>query len=114
MADIILSQNECGKILVDPHQEIYSFMGAKNAMATVAATVDKSKIVERRLTRSFRFGYEIADVANTLPRLKGETTCLIGSRWDLPDPVRGPPGQIKKRFRLFTVFQGRRMLMEWR
>ena len=88
MADIILSQNECGKILVgDPHQEIYSFMGAKNAMATVAATVDKSKIVERRLTRSFRFGYEIADVANTLLRLKGETTCLIGSRRDLPDPV---------------------------
>ena len=88
MADIILSQKECGKILVgDPHQEIYSFMGAKNAMATVAATVDKSKIVERRLTRSFRFGYEIADVANTLLRLKGETTCLIGSRRDLPDPV---------------------------
>ena len=93
MADIILSQKECGKILVgDPHQEIYSFMGAKNAMATVAATVDESKIVERRLSRSFRFGYEIADVANALLRLKGETACVLGARRELPEPVPGGAG----------------------
>ena len=93
MADIILSQKECGKILVgDPHQEIYSFMGAKNAMATVAATVDESKIVERRLSRSFRFGYEIADVANALLRLKGETACVLRARRELPEPVPGGGG----------------------
>ena len=50
MADIILQQEGCAKILVgDPHQEIYSFMGAKNAMAAVAASVPKERIVERHL-----------------------------------------------------------------
>ena len=56
MADIILQQEGCAKILVgDPHQEIYSFMGAKTRMAAVAASVPKERIVERHLRRSFRF-----------------------------------------------------------
>ena len=80
MADIVMQQ-PCAKILVgDPHQEIYSFMGAKNAMAAVAAAVPRSRIVERSLARSFRFGYEIASVANSLLRLKGETACVLGAR----------------------------------
>ena len=38
MADILLSQ-EVAKILVgDPHQQIYGFRGATNAMAQVEAT----------------------------------------------------------------------------
>ena len=44
MADIILQQEGCAKILVgDPHQEIYSFMGAKNAMAAVAAACRRNE-----------------------------------------------------------------------
>ena len=57
MADIILQQEGCAKILGgEPHQESYSFMGATNAMAAVAASVPKERIVERHLRRSFRFG----------------------------------------------------------
>lgn len=80
MADIVLQQTGCAKILVgDPHQEIYSFMGARDAMRAAAARVDKSKVTERRLSRSFRFGREIAAVANSLLRLKGETAPVLGA-----------------------------------
>ena len=80
MADIVLQQTGCAKILVgDPHQEIYSFMGARDAMRAAVARVDKSKVTERRLSRSFRFGREIAAVANSLLRLKGETAPVLGA-----------------------------------
>ena len=81
MADVVTRQSGCGKILVgDPHQEIYSFMGAKNAMEAVAASVDASLVTERRLSRSFRFGPEIAAVANSILRLAGEDACVLGAR----------------------------------
>nr|XP_028601782.1 F-box DNA helicase 1 isoform X2 [Podarcis muralis] len=58
--DIVLSQS-CGAILVgDPHQQIYSFRGAVNALAEVSHTH------MFYLTKSFRFGSEIAYVAATL------------------------------------------------
>ncbi|KAK3581277.1 hypothetical protein CHS0354_033010 [Potamilus streckersoni] len=57
ITDILLSQPQ-GKILVgDPHQQIYSFRGAVNAMEKVQA----DNIFY--LTQSFRFGPEIAHVA---------------------------------------------------
>ena len=88
MADIVLSQVGCAKILVgDPHQEIYSFMGAKNAMESVLRTVNKKQITQRRLSRSFRFGVEIASVANSLLRLKGETAPVLGAAIDWRDDV---------------------------
>ena len=43
------------------------------------ARVDKKKVTERRLSRSFRFGREIAAVANSLLRLKGETAPVLGA-----------------------------------
>ncbi|XP_041110648.1 F-box DNA helicase 1 [Polyodon spathula] len=58
--DIILSQS-CGKILVgDPHQQIYTFRGAVNALYEVPHTHIYY------LTQSFRFGPEIAYVGATL------------------------------------------------
>nr|XP_060632386.1 F-box DNA helicase 1 isoform X3 [Anolis sagrei ordinatus] len=58
--DIILSQ-PCGVILVgDPHQQIYSFRGAVNAMSEVPHTHIYY------LTQSFRFGAEIAYVGATI------------------------------------------------
>lgn len=62
----IMSQ-KCPKILVgDPHQQIYGFRGAKNAMALALA--DHTFY----LTKSFRFGPEIAYVAACiLDALKG-------------------------------------------
>ena len=60
VADILLSQ-PLAKILVgDPHQQIYGFRGATNAMARVEATH------VYYLTQSFRFGSEIASVASSL------------------------------------------------
>jgi F-box protein 18 (helicase) len=95
MADIVLQQTGCAKILVgDPHQEIYSFMGARDAMRAAVARVDKSKVTERRLSRSFRFGREIAAVANSLLRLKGETAPVLGAAREAGDartPRRPPP-----------------------
>ncbi|XP_016075245.1 PREDICTED: F-box DNA helicase 1 isoform X2 [Miniopterus natalensis] len=57
---IILSQ-PCGKIFVgDPHQQIYTFRGAVNALFTVPHTH------VFYLTQSFRFGVEIAYVGATI------------------------------------------------
>uniref|UniRef100_A0A8C3PA34 F-box DNA helicase 1 n=1 Tax=Chrysemys picta bellii TaxID=8478 RepID=A0A8C3PA34_CHRPI len=58
--DIVLSQT-CGIIFVgDPHQQIYTFRGAVNALFTVPHT----HIFY--LTQSFRFGPEIAYVGSTI------------------------------------------------
>jgi len=72
-SDIVLSQS-CPKILVgDPHQQIYSFRGARDAMKSIKATQTMY------LTHSFRFGSEIAWLANQiLHSFKGETQNLFG------------------------------------
>nr|XP_020457108.1 F-box DNA helicase 1 isoform X2 [Monopterus albus] len=58
--DVLLSQC-CGKILVgDPHQQIYTFRGAVNALQIV----DHTHVYY--LTQSFRFGAEIAYVGATI------------------------------------------------
>ena len=68
MLDIFLKQTNTPKIFVgDPHQQIYLFRGAVNALDLVEA----NQIFY--LTQSFRFGPEIAYVANCcLEVLKGE------------------------------------------
>lgn len=75
ITEIVRSQS-CAKILVgDPHQQIYSFRGARDAMAQVAA--DHTFY----LTHSFRFGGNIARAANmVLSRFKGEERRLVGLR----------------------------------
>ncbi len=56
----------------DPHQQIYSFRGATNALESVRATHTYY------LTQSFRFGPEIAYVANCcLGTLKGEKRLFV-------------------------------------
>ncbi|XP_067118337.1 F-box DNA helicase 1-like [Centruroides vittatus] len=60
MLDFLLKQ-PCPKILVgDPHQQIYGFRGAKNALEEVNCTHTYY------LTQSFRFGPEIAYVASCI------------------------------------------------
>jgi len=75
ITDIILSQN-CPKILVgDPHQQIYAFRGAQDAMQRIET--DKTFY----LTYSFRFGEEIAWIANKiLHTFKNEKQSLKGFR----------------------------------
>ncbi|XP_060587800.1 F-box DNA helicase 1-like, partial [Ruditapes philippinarum] len=75
ITDILLRQRQ-GKILVgDPHQQIYSFRGAVNAMNRINADTIFY------LTQSFRFGPEIAQVAmSCLEVLKKEKKkTLVGS-----------------------------------
>ncbi|EBH3381990.1 ATP-dependent helicase [Salmonella enterica] len=71
---IVLSQR-CRVVLVgDRHQQIYRFRGADNAMDT-----PQLEHADRLwLTNSFRFGPEVANVANRLLALKGETHKVIG------------------------------------
>uniref|UniRef100_A0A3B4GBP1 F-box DNA helicase 1 n=1 Tax=Pundamilia nyererei TaxID=303518 RepID=A0A3B4GBP1_9CICH len=71
--DVLLSQS-CGKILVgDPHQQIYTFRGAVNALNVVEHTHIYY------LTQSFRFGAEIAYVGATILKVcKGVKKILVG------------------------------------
>ncbi|EBJ2070759.1 ATP-dependent helicase [Salmonella enterica] len=71
---IVLSQR-CRVVLVgDRHQQIYRFRGADNVMdAPQLEHADRLW-----LTNSFRFGPEVANVANRLLALKGETHKVTG------------------------------------
>ncbi|XP_054908665.1 F-box DNA helicase 1 [Poeciliopsis prolifica] len=71
--DVLLAQG-CGKILVgDPHQQIYTFKGAVNALHAVHHT----HIFY--LTQSFRFGAEIAFVGAAILKVcKGVKKILVG------------------------------------
>ncbi|XP_069556232.1 F-box DNA helicase 1 isoform X1 [Brachyistius frenatus] len=73
--DVLLSQR-CGKILVgDPHQQIYTFKGAVNALRVV----DHTHIYY--LTQSFRFGAEIAYVGATILKVcKRVQKILVGGK----------------------------------
>ena len=55
----------------DEHQAIYSFRGARNAMALLEAEED------HLLTGSFRFGPEVAEVANRILEAKGEASLRL-------------------------------------
>jgi superfamily I DNA/RNA helicase len=57
----------------DKNQAIYSWRGAENAM------VDLPCDQEGTLSKSFRFGQEVADAANTVLRALGTKTKLIGN-----------------------------------
>ncbi|XP_070559585.1 F-box DNA helicase 1-like [Ptychodera flava] len=87
--DILLSQ-DCPKILVcDPHQQIYSFKGARNAMREAPS----SQVFY--LTQSFRFGPQIGYIAScVLENFKRITEkTIVGN--DKQDSVYGDvEGQV--------------------
>ncbi|XP_051544613.1 F-box DNA helicase 1-like [Myxocyprinus asiaticus] len=91
--DVMLSQS-CGKILVgDPHQQIYTFRGAVNALHAVPHTHIYY------LTQSFRFGSEIAYVGATiLDCCKKVKQILVGGNQD--GFVRGEDSQTLERLKL--------------
>lgn len=71
----IFDKQKCGKILVgDPYQSIYGFRNAIDAMSKIKT--DKYY----NLTMSFRFGQQIANFANSVLALRGETKQLIGMK----------------------------------
>ncbi|CAF0781976.1 unnamed protein product [Didymodactylos carnosus] len=71
----IINNQRVSKILVgDRHQQIYAFRGAVDAMSKMESTVTFY------LTKSFRFGYEIAFVSNLLlQKFCNETKYLVGN-----------------------------------
>ncbi|XP_047431382.1 F-box DNA helicase 1 isoform X2 [Mugil cephalus] len=73
--DVLLSQS-CGKILVgDPHQQIYTFRGAVNALHATEHTHIYY------LTQSFRFGADIAYVGATILNVcKKVEKILVGGK----------------------------------
>lgn len=75
LLDVFESQEHAQRVLVgDAQQQIYAWRGAMNAMER--ADTDHRTL----LTQSFRFGPEIAEVANdVLSRIKGADIRLIGS-----------------------------------
>ncbi|CAH1782586.1 unnamed protein product [Owenia fusiformis] len=105
ITDIMLRQSQAKILVGDPHQQIYSFRGAVNAMERVQA----SHIFY--LTQSFRFGPEVAFAASCiLEHLKGEKTkTLVGN--GIPGSVLGESnGQIaivtRTNFQLFQEAVG--------
>ncbi len=78
----LVMRQRCQLIFVgDPHQQIYRFRGADNALE-IPGMADATHL---KLTNSFRFGPEVALVANAILALKDETTPLLG---------RGKPDEI--------------------
>lgn len=79
----ILLQQECQKIWCgDSNQEIYAWAGAHNALDAVVETGTK----RAELSHSFRFGPEIAEVANyVLSRIPGNRMVITGA---------GGPGNV--------------------
>ena len=67
----VLSQQNCQIIYVgDPYQQIYEWRGAVNAMSSVEASI------EARLSMTFRFGRELAEIATELLQNLGESAPL--------------------------------------
>jgi hypothetical protein len=68
----ILKRSPLQRVYVgDPRQQIYAWRGAVNAMAKIEAP-------ESRLTRSFRFGEELAQGVRRITRLFGEEVPVVG------------------------------------
>ncbi|KAK6537136.1 hypothetical protein TWF694_011334 [Orbilia ellipsospora] len=86
MANIILRQRDAAGIIIigDPYQMIYGFRGARNEC------FDDEKLPPTKtfhLTRSFRFGREVADIANLILGSVGERTPVHGVNMNVPSPA---------------------------
>ncbi|MDR9863412.1 UvrD-helicase domain-containing protein [Pseudomonas baetica] len=83
IADLVKIQRIRRVAVGDPHQQIYRFRGAEDALGS-----DWMADAERHyLTQSFRFGPAVAHVANIILFYKGETRKLQGL---------GPNTQVKR------------------
>jgi superfamily I DNA/RNA helicase len=74
VASLVMEQDLATILVGDPHQQIYRWRGADNALHS-----EYTKEADRLyLTNSFRFGPNVAMVANALLSYKGETNKVIG------------------------------------
>eukprot|EP00931_Biecheleriopsis_adriatica_P041309 TRINITY_DN23625_c0_g2_i4.p1 TRINITY_DN23625_c0_g2~~TRINITY_DN23625_c0_g2_i4.p1 ORF type:complete len:1101 (-),score=235.44 TRINITY_DN23625_c0_g2_i4:85-3351(-) len=81
IACVVTSQS-CARILVgDEHQAIYGFLGAQDMLKEqrLKSQEKSGLIIRRQLTRSFRFGQNVADLSNYLLRsFTAEARPLLG------------------------------------
>merc|ERR1719319_1314720 len=80
MLDVCLHQDRPKVVVGDPYQQIYSFRGAVNALALVEEHTETRVVRTLYLTQSFRFGSEIAFLAEA---------CLAGLVRE--EGARAPP-----------------------
>jgi len=79
MLDIVYSQSAKKIFVGDEHQRIYSFRGAINVFSEDKYFSTDSDYKKLSLTESFRFGPNIAEIANVLlSNYKNETNLLVG------------------------------------
>jgi hypothetical protein len=70
----VLRSQQCQVVYVgDEHQQIYEWRGAVNALQQIETPL------QCRLTKSFRFGQPIADLANIILRKLGERSRISGN-----------------------------------
>lgn len=72
MLDVLSHQKAKIIYVGDPHQQIYEWRGAVNAMNSI-------NMQSHYLTQSFRFGKEIADYAGNMLSFLGETNTMTGT-----------------------------------
>jgi hypothetical protein len=90
VTDILLRQT-CQKISVgDEHQQIYGWRGAVNAFKHLEGKT-------LHLSQSFRFGAEVADIANKILTIKNETKTLKGFKKIQTNVCRHIPETYKDR-----------------
>jgi len=94
--DLVMKQTNSKRIFVgDKHQQIYSWRGARNAIQYIQDNYDDVEV--KYLTTSFRCPSHVAEIANRILKLKGETKDFIGMKSILNDvDVRQPITYISR------------------
>ncbi len=90
MYDIISNLNIKKIFIGDEHQQIYAFRYAINTLSKIETTE------KLNLTKSFRFGNEIAKIANKVLKIKGEKNNISGNEFIHSNITYLGPNNINK------------------
>lgn len=101
---IVLSACRSGSQLImvgDPYQGIYAWRGAINAFSHLGST-----LVQKYLTKSFRFGSEIAGHAQVVLEAMGETKILEGNERQPSDGVKSKAYLFRTNADIYSFLKG--------